>query len=355
MRNVNNNRGVALIITLSIIAVLVMTTLELNRKARSSVYVARVFRERIQLHQMAVSGVHAAMALLIADKENSDIDSIQEDWADAGTIETLLMELPFDQGNLRLSIEDELGKIQVNALVKYPEGKVFNIPQRRMWEHFLDLAIPSLDRTDDTAPGPIINALKDWLDFGDDDLITGLSGAESDYYLDLEPAYACQNGPLNHLSELLLIKGIGADLFEGVGGVPGIESYMTVWGVSESGDNQYAFNGAININTADLPVIAAMLPPENEELAQSIFAYREEMSNGSYAHDLNGATWYREAPGCGDIEIDSALITTKSHLFRIYTQAVLRDITLSAQAVISRVIDKKTGKWHAKILSWQEK
>ena len=350
-----NNRGVALIITLSIIAVLVMTTLELNRKARSSVYIARVFKERIQLHQMAMSGVHAAMALLIADKENSDIDSIQEGWAHSETIEALLLELPFDQGDLRVAIEDELGKIQVNALVNYPEGKVFNVSQRRMWEHFLDLAIPSLDRTDDTAPGPIINALKDWLDFGDDDLITGLSGAESEYYLDLDPAYTCQNGPINHLSDLLLVKGVSANLFEGVGGIPGISSYMTVWGASESGNNQYTFKGAININTADLPVIAAILPAESEHLAQSIFAYREEMSNGSYVHDLDGATWYRDAPGCSDLEIDSALIQTQSDLFRVYTQAGLRGISLSAQAVIRRVKDKKTGKWHAKILSWQEK
>lgn len=355
MLKLGNNSGVALIITLSIIAVLVMTTLELNRKARSSIYIARVFRERIQLHQMAMSGVHAAMALMIADKENSDIDSIQEDWADAETMGTFLLELPFDQGNLRVSIEDELGKIQINALVTYPEGKVFNVAQRRMWENFLDLAIPSLDRTDDTAPGPIINSLKDWLDFGDDDLITGLSGAESDYYLDMDPAYVCQNGPLNHLGELTLVKGISPELFEGVGGIPGIGSYMTVWGLSESGDNQYTFNGAVNINTADLPVIAAILPEENEHLAPAIFAYREEMANGSYVNDLNGATWYRDAPGCDDLEIDSKLIQTKSDLFRIYTEAVLRDITLSAEAVISRVQDKKTGKWHAKILSWQEK
>jgi len=199
IRNPGGDRGVALIITLSIITVLVVATLELNRKARSSVYVSAVFKERVQLHRMALSGVHAAMALLIQDKENSDIDSIQEDWANPEKIESLLAELPFEQGRLTMSIEDELGKIQVNALVRFPEGKVFNVTQRRMWEHFLDLAIPTLDRTDDTAPGPIINALKDWLDFGDDDLITGLSGAESDYYLDLEPAYACQNGPLNHL------------------------------------------------------------------------------------------------------------------------------------------------------------
>ena len=40
----NNNRGIALIITLSIISVLVVSTLELNRKARSSIYVSGAFR-----------------------------------------------------------------------------------------------------------------------------------------------------------------------------------------------------------------------------------------------------------------------------------------------------------------------
>ncbi|HHE74961.1 MAG TPA: hypothetical protein ENL37_07735, partial [Desulfobacteraceae bacterium] len=141
----NNNRGIALIITLSIITVLVVTTLELNRKARSSIYVSSAFRERIQLKQMAMSGVHAAIALLIKDKEDSDIDSIQDDWANPKKTEELLMELPFDFGSVRVSIVDELGKIQVNSLVKFPDGLAFNESQRRMWEHFLNLAIPVLD------------------------------------------------------------------------------------------------------------------------------------------------------------------------------------------------------------------
>jgi general secretion pathway protein K len=351
----NNNRGVALIITLSIIAVLVVATLELNRKTRSSIYISGVFRERIQLHHMAMSGVHAAMALLIQDKENSDIDSIQEDWASPEKIEAFLMELPFDRGKVRITIEDELGKIQVNSLVKFPDGQVFNEAQRKMWEHFLELAIPTLDRSDDTAPTPIINALKDWLDRGDDDLITGASGAESEHYLDLDPPYTCQNGPLHHLAELLLVKGISADLFEGAGGIPGIASFMTVWGISETGDQQYTFKGAININTADLPVIAAMLPTENEHLAQSIFEYRGEMLNDSYLHDLSSPAWYKDAPGCSDLEIDTGLIMTKSDLFRVYVAADLKDMNLLAEAVVKRVKEKKTGKWHGKILSWQEK
>lgn len=350
----NSNRGIALIITLSIIAVLVTTTLELNRKARSSVYVSGAFRERIQLKQMAMSGVHAAMALLIKDKENSEIDSIQEDWANAEKIEEFLMEMPFEYGSLRVSIVDELGKIQVNSLVKYPDGREFNESQRRMWEHFLNLAIPVLDRTDDTAPIPIINSLKDWLDRGDDDLITGLSGAESEYYRDLDPSYGCQNGPFHHLGELLLVKGITPELFQGAGGVSGIEDYMTVWGMTASENNQFTFNGSININTADLPVIAAILPVENEQLAQSIFEYRMEMSDGGYVHDLSSPTWYTEAPGCGELEIDGRLIQPASDLFRVRAEARGKGMTLVAEVVVKRTIEKKTGKWHAKILSYQE-
>jgi len=350
-----NNRGVALIITLSIIAVLVTATLELNRKARSSIYVSSVFRERVRLHQMAMSGVHAAIALLIKDKETSDIDSIQEDWADPEKMEALLMELPFDTGKLRLSIQDELGKIQVNALVRYPDGQAFNESQRRMWEHFLNLAIPALDRTDDTAPIPIVNSLKDWLDRGDDDLITGLSGAESEYYLDLVPPYACRNGPFHDLGELLLVKGITASLFEGVGGIPGISSYMTVGGMTETSNGKFTFNGAININTADLPVIAAILPAENEHLAQAIFEYRGEMSDGKFVHDLSNPIWYTDAPGCSELEIDPKLIQTASDLFRVVVETELKDVILMTEAVVQRVKEKKTGKWHGKILSWQEK
>ena len=350
-----NNRGVALIITLSIIAVLVVTTLELNRKARSSIYVSGAFRERIQLKQMAMSGVHSAMALLIKDKENSDIDSIQEDWANPEKTEELLMEMPFDYGRVRVSIVDELGKIQVNSLVKYPDGQVFNESQRQMWEHFLSLAIPVIDRTDDTAPIPIINSLKDWLDRGDDDLITGLSGAESEYYLDLNPPYGCQNGPFHHLGELMLVKGITPEFFEGVGGVPGIAGYMTVWGMTESQNNQFTFNGAININTADLPVIAAILPAENEHLAQSIFEYRAELSDGKYVHDLSKPTWYTEAPGCSELEIDPKLIKTTSDLFRVRAEAEGKGMILTAEVVVKRTLESKTGKWHAKILSWKEK
>ena len=140
-----------------------------------------------------------------------------------------------------------------------------------------------------------------------------------------------------------------------MGGIPGIAEYMTVWGVTTSTDNQFTFYGAINIGTADLPVIAAILPAEEEHLAQSIFEYRAEMSDGKYVHDLSNPKWYKEAPGCGDLEIDPKLIRTTSDLFRVRAEAEAKGMTLTAEVLVKRVTEKKTGKGYGKILSFLEK
>ena len=350
-----NNRGMALLVTLSIIAILVTTTLALNRRIRTSVEFSATERDRVTLNYMALSGVQAAIALLIKDKETSDIDSIQEDWANPEKLAELMADIPFEEGKLRVQIIDELGKIQVNALVKFPEGRQFNETQRKMWDHFLNLVISPLDRTEDAAPTPIINSIKDWLDFGDDDATTGLSGAESDYYEDLDPPYACKNGPMTHLGELPLIKGITPEFFEGAGGVPGIGEYMTVFGMTAAENSRYTFNGTININTADLPVIGAMLPPENETLAQSIYEYRSAKNDESFANDLSSPTWYKDAPGCSDLTIDPKLVSTSSDVFRIQSEAGLRDMHLLISAVVTRIKDKESGKWNGRLLSWEEK
>ena len=129
-----------------------------------------------------------------------------------------------------------MGKIQVNALVNYPDSRQFNEAQRPLWErflqHFADRKELKLDLKDDSEPAAIINSLKDWLDSGDDDAITGLSGAESSTYEDREPPYPARNGPVQDLDELLLVKGITPELFYGRPEIPGISSYLTVHGAT---------------------------------------------------------------------------------------------------------------------------
>ena len=348
-----NSHGIALLVTLSVVSVLIVASLEMNKKMRSAVFSAATTRDRITLLNMASSGVNLAAAILVKDKKDSNTDSLQEDWADSEKISEILADIPFEDGGIALTINDELGKIQINSLVQFPEGHNFNESQRAMWERFLSLLMYKNEAFEDMEPMTIIDSIKDWLDSGDDDAITGLNGAESDFYQDLDPPYPCKNGPFTYIGELALVRGVTPELFQGAGGEQGLSKYMTVFGMTKSSNNSFTYEGKININTADLPTLVAILPSGNEDLAQAIYEYRMETSGSTYIHDLSSPTWYKNVPGAGDIKIDPNLITTSSDFFRIESTATLKEMKIKVTTVVKRENNAKTGKWECNILRWE--
>ena len=201
----------------------------------------------------------------------------------------------------------------------------------------------------------LINSLKDWLDSGDDDAITGLSGAESEYYEDQDPPYSSPNGPVRHLSEMGRIKGFSRELLKGSGETEGLERYLTVYGVQPGEGSTSNWNGKININTAGLPVIAALLPVESRDLAESILQYRQELEETEALDILSTPKWYQNAPGAADVEIDPNLITLTSDVFRIESKASLNDATLTVIAIFQRQAAQNSGQWVCKALRWQTK
>ena len=361
LKMLKNNRGIALLLTLTVITVLIVATLEMNRRMRSTVYSVAATRDRITLSQMASSGIHVAEAILVTDKDSSNFDSLQEDWADPEKIGEFLRDISFEDGTLTVAISDELGKIQVNSLVTYPDGHNFNVAQENLWHRLLndllnqdDFGEDTGDDTgDDTDPPTIINSMKDWMDSGDDEATTGLNGAESDYYQDLDPPYTCRNGPFTRVDELLLVKGVTPKLYFGSEALPGISTLVTVFGSTQGQKNTVTYEGKININTADLPVLAAILPLGHQDLAGNIYDYREEKDGSVYIHDLSNITWYKNVPGLSDIQIDPDLITISSDIFRIESLAALHDMKMKITAVVQRETNKKTGKWECKALSWE--
>jgi general secretion pathway protein K len=346
-------RGIALLITISVTAILVAAALEYNRRARFAVVSTASVRDRLTLSQMAASGIHMAMALLVKDKSESNFDSLQEDWANPEKIDELLQEIPFEEGKLTVTITDESSRIQVNALVNFPDSKQFNEPQFILWDRFLRHIGNEEEMKDESEPVAIINSVKDWLDSGDDDATTGLSGAESSYYEDLDPPYACRNSPIPDLNELLMIKGITPGLFSGSEEKPGIAKYMTVHGMTAGAGTTFTWPGRINILTADLPVLVALMPPESEDLAQVLFDYRQEVATEKDIHDFSNPGWYKKVPGLSDVNIDPTLITTASDIFRIESLTELNNIKTKVTAVVQRVQNTETGKWACEILSWQ--
>ena len=348
----HNRRGIALLLVVSVTTILVATALEYNRRARFTLISTAAMRDSITLSQMAASGVHVAMAMLVKDKSESNTDSLLEDWANPSKIDEILQEIPFEGGEISVKISDEMGKIQVNALVAFPDKNAFNPDQLNLWERFLNYMGDEEQLQDDSEPTAIINSVKDWLDSGDDDATTGLSGAELEYYQSLEPPYAPRNGPLTDLNELMLIKGISPELFYGSEEKPGISHFMTVYGVTGSTES-FSYPGKININTAELPVLISLMPLESEDLVEGLFEFRQEVLNSEEEHDFSNPGWYKEIPGFSDVNIDKKMITTQSDIFRIEAEAKLHDLKSKTTAVVQRTRDPESGKWLCKILSWK--
>ena len=72
---------------------------------------------------------------------------------------------------------------------------------------------------DKQARDTINDSLQDWKDADD---LRRINGAESeDYYLKLPVPYRARNGPLQDTAELLQIRGVTREIYQGVEGTPG--------------------------------------------------------------------------------------------------------------------------------------
>jgi general secretion pathway protein K len=357
---VSNHRGIALILALGVITILMTSALEIYRQARTSLAITGIGRDRSIVREMAASGVHLAMAVLLKDRSETEADNLMEEWANPEVLNQAVSELAFDHGKLEIFIEDEFGRLQANALVKPPNGQEFNSKFVPIWERYLDRLIsdlkaletdPPLEFHEETVTNAIINSIKDWIDSGDDDATTGLSGAESEYYSEKEPSYAPANDFLTDIRELLLMKGVTKDLFYGYQDVQGLVHGVTVHGLDfQKADLTY--KGKININTARLAVLRALLPEELSDLAEAIDVLRRPDENGENAINLESPNWYKEVPGAGDASIDSELITFQSDTFRVQARASTEEMSETVIAIVQRYQDKETGKFRCRILQW---
>ncbi|UCG10977.1 MAG: type II secretion system minor pseudopilin GspK [Deltaproteobacteria bacterium] len=305
----SDQSGAALILTLLIITVLVVLVLETLRAMQVEGAAARHFQDSIQAEALAKSGVNVAIALLVQDLEEDlkdgapkqdIVDYPGEPWAlvtDPDSIPTELSKL----GTLEGKVTDESGKFPINHLVSGEEDALQQ-NHREVLERLL-INAPFLMEQED-AKG-LINAIKDWLD--SDDEPTGELGAETDYYEILEQPYPCKNGPLTSLDELLLIRGMGPELYFGNEGSPGLKDLLTIYG-----------EGSININTAELLVLQALPNVAQDtalDWAESVIAYREEPMHWDF---LKESDWYRNrVAGFADINLPAKLITLRSSHFSV--------------------------------------
>lgn len=359
-----NENGMALLAVIAVISILLTAGLHLAEMAGSFVQVTGYQRDRFLAREMAVSAIHLAMALLAEDAGKNEIDSLQEDWANSKLIDEMLSQMGFDPERVSLHITDEMGKIQINALLIQFPGHDIHPDQIRLWENFLYLLTDENRSANDPDPQGIVNSLKDWLDSEDNDAVTGLSGAESSYYRDLSPPFVCRNGPIDHVYELLNVKGIEPDLLNGLlnqdDGMPSkFEDVFTTHGLSDlrSTGSFFSYSGRININTAGLAVLKALLPRGMDDFAQDMLDYRKEKSEDglTFVNPLDKG-WYSRVIDLSKTEKDffDRMICYQSHYFKASATARINQTTVRLSGFIKREPLPVSNQWVCRLIQMEE-
>lgn len=172
-------------------------------------------------------------------------------------------------GDVTIMIEDEGGKINLNALImknKRLNEDVYNSFKRL-------LVILKLDES-------IADRIVDWID---DDSEPRLRNSED----------RAKNTTFDSLDELLLIRGIDRETYNKL--IP----HVTVYGIEDRMN--------VNINTASIPVIMSLNNDISMEKAESIVRQRRiKPFEGTDDADLTSILGYLKTPLMGKIDVKSA-------------------------------------------------
>lgn len=281
-----SNRGIALIVVMISITVLAVLAAGFAFSMKVETQLARNANNETELEWLGRSGVEYARWILAEQmKINMEpYDGLNQVWAGGpggiGTTNSPLVdvqrEVTLGNGSFTWKIADLERKANINVA---GEG----ILQQA-------LMLMGVDAGEMT---PVIGSILDWIDPDDR---THVQGAESDFYENLEPPYSAKNGPIDDLSELLLIKGVTPDLYWGITSSnhppASFQAKANRFGFGSNYMPPPEFNagmvdlftpissGRININTASAEVLQ-LIPGVDAIIAQAIVSGRSGDDDGT--------------------------------------------------------------------------
>lgn len=268
--------GIALIIVMIVITVLSIMAGGFAYSMKVETRLARNAYFDNEMEWLGRSGIELARYVLGQQKNipNEPYDSLNQKWAGGigptnGLLSDITLEnVPLGNGIISVKIVDMERKFNINIAD----------------EAILNQAM-TLIGVDASESGPIISSILDWIDPDDN---TRINGTESDYYENLEPPYVAKNGPLDDISELLLIRNVRPEIYYGPHlsgsyrpapvqqkrfGASFTKEEMELYSVGLV-DLFCTFSGRfININTASASVLQ-LIPGIDENIANEIVARR---------------------------------------------------------------------------------
>ena len=302
----SDERGVALLLALLVLALLVALILEFDTEARREYRDAAAFRDNFKATVLTRAAVQAARAVLqqdlLKDKQSGQYyDAPTDIWAFP------IQQYAIGDGLLNAQIEDELGKINLNELAAGGDPNARKVKVLRT-KRLFELLQVSPD---------LVDAIVDWVD---PDEVPEPAGAETLYYQNQKPPYRAANAPLQTVRELRLIKGMTAQSFEK------IVRFVTVY--PEEGESR------ININTADPVVLQSLDPRITQAMAAEIIQGRPYKT----IQDLDRVGSF-EAVG-KELRLQTAY-DVKSNIFSARITLTINDVVKQAMVTLRR--DQNTG------------
>ncbi|MGV3772305.1 MAG: general secretion pathway protein GspK [Verrucomicrobiales bacterium] len=210
-RNLQKRResGIALIIVMIVIVVLATLAAGFAYSMKVETKLARNSTFEADMELLGRSGVELGryvLGLQLGIPQEGSYAALNQKWAGGhGGTNELLMDIHLEN--------NQLGQGTFNVRIIDMERK-FNLAMVREGNTIiLESAMEKLG-VDVTDQPVIIDSYLDWVDPDEQE---HMNGAESKFYLRNNPAspYYSKNGPLDDVSELLLIKGVSPELYWG--------------------------------------------------------------------------------------------------------------------------------------------
>ena len=286
-RRREDEKGIALLVTLLILVLVVALAHEVFRIGAQSAQTGAYGRDSIRCILLAEGGTGAARIVLRLDARDNQYDTLDEFWSRSA------LPIELGDGEVMVTIEDEERKIDLNRIM-LPNGNAPDERRLAVFQRLLDTL--GIDRA-------VADAVVDWLDKDEDPRV---GGAESSYYLGLPKPYRAKNDLFDTVGELRLVRGVTDEVFEK------LRPFVTV-----------SSSGLVNINTAPKEVLMS----------------------------LSAGTDLAEGGAIDSMTADEIIAYRKDHPFTAASQIgnvspFLRD--LYARTLIRNLVDVKSSYFHVR-------
>jgi len=292
MRKLENQKGIALVIVLWMLALLTILAAGYSHTMRTETLLTANLVRSAQAVALAEAGIWLGVTGLLTPP-------FEQTWKIDGSINTI----GFNQGTINVSIQDETGKIDLNTA--RPE--------------LLDGLLRSVNVTEKKRLS-IINAILDWRDR---DNVTREEGAEDEDYQRLGYDYGAKDGSFNTMDELQLVMGMTPALFNK------IKPALTI----------YSEQTGIQPLVAPRAALLA-LPGMSPERVDKILTTRTALSDPDTPMEITG--------------IDPGLISkAKGSIFTISSEGI-NDNSYARLDVVVMIIQRTNLNLPYTIISWRE-